>query len=125
MKAFFAAALMALAVSGCRGYPDMETERYTVERTWSAPVAEVNNCRQTKRNSYCWVRVEGGQWVERSMRNWPGGTIQEGDRLGTLYRVGDDWVETWLLRSSSDKMLWNGFCRKSDPKCTWPSKPKG
>ena len=117
---FFTLALMVsvLFLAGC----NRTQGPYTVEKTWSNPVAEVKNCHQGKYTNECQVRVEGGQWVTRTMNNWPGGTIQKGDQLGTLYRVGDTWVETYRTRSTSDRMSYMGFCWKKDPDCTWPSK---
>lgn len=100
----FLISLTLVWLSGC----DRTKGPYTVEKSWGAPVAEVNHCHQSKYRNECQVRQESGKWATRSMNNWPGGTIQKGDRLGTLYRIGDTWVETYRIRSTSKRMIYMG-----------------
>ena len=128
VRAGLMAAMVAFMLTGCMDVPapvlEKSGEAFVQEKTWSDPVTAVKNCRHSKYRSECWVYTGSGQPVLRDMRKWPEETIQVGDRLGTNYRVGKDVVERWRVRSTSNRMVWDGGCLKSDPKCFWPSKGK-
>lgn len=100
-------------------------ESYTDVKVWGGVVSRVGECQQGKYSNECWVYMDGFEPVRREMSNWPGGTIQRGDRLGTNYRIGDEVVEVWSIRSTSNRMGFLYQCVKSSPDCYYPGKPIG
>lgn len=119
-------ALIVLMIGGCvAAIASMPTmgDTYTDVKVWGGVVSNVDGCQQSKYHNECWVYMDGYEPVRREMSNWPGGTIQRGDRLGTNYRIGEEVVEVWTIRSTSNRMGFLYQCTKSDPQCQYPGKP--
>lgn len=104
------------------GYPPPPDDKFEDVKVWGPRVVQVGNCHYGKYSAYCWIKQEGQDFVERSMRDWPGGTIQTGELIGTNYRIYNRKVEKWNIREGQPKMSYHSSCEKDEPGCYYPGK---
>jgi hypothetical protein len=119
------ATLLAAATTGCKPYPPPVGDTFVDQDVWGPKIVRISECWRGKHDKHvCRIETADGKAVYRDLRNWPGRWMNVHEQLGTRYRVGEEVVEKWRIRTRSNNMSWIGWCYKKDPECTWPSKAR-
>lgn len=118
-------AAVATGTTGCAPYPPPVGAVYQDHDVWGPPIVRISHCQRGRHGKHvCRIETADGKAIYRDFRNWPGQWMRVNERLGTKYRVGNEVVEKWRIRSGSANMSWLGWCYKKDPECFWPTKAR-